>query len=79
MQTLDLSEVSDTSKILSYLANHSIQNKVFYILVKHIPQKKYYDILQYHNFYLKTLKILYFQTLTLYFQTTHEPPVAFAN
>jgi hypothetical protein len=39
MKTLRLSEVSNTSKILWYLANHSIQNKVFYMLAKHLSRK----------------------------------------
>jgi hypothetical protein len=39
MKTLGCSEVSNTSKIPWYLANHGIQNRVFYMLAKHPPGK----------------------------------------
>jgi hypothetical protein len=48
------------SKIPWYLANHGIQNRVFYMPAKHL-WKKYHGILQYHGC-LKTLKIFGFQT-----------------
>jgi hypothetical protein len=39
IKILGWSGVSNTSKISWYLANHDIQNKVFYILVKHLSEK----------------------------------------
>jgi hypothetical protein len=53
--------VSNTTKISWYIANYDIQNGVFYMLVKHIPEK----IPSYSSiplFCLKTLKIICFQT-----------------
>jgi hypothetical protein len=51
MKTLGWSGVSNTSKILCYLANYGIQNKSFYMQIK-----KYHGILKYHGFVLKFLK-----------------------
>jgi hypothetical protein len=39
IKTLDWSGISNTSKILWYLANHDIQNRVFYMLTKHLSEK----------------------------------------
>jgi hypothetical protein len=39
MKHLDWSRASNTPKIPWYLANHGIQNKVFYRLVKHFSGK----------------------------------------
>jgi hypothetical protein len=39
MKTLGWSGVSNTPKILWYLANHGIQNRVFYMLTKHLSGK----------------------------------------
>jgi hypothetical protein len=39
MKTLGWSGVSNTPKILWYLANHGIQNSVFYMLTKHLSGK----------------------------------------
>jgi hypothetical protein len=55
MKTLGWSGVSNTPKILWYLANHGIQNRVFYMLTKHLSGKIPW-------FCLKTLKILCSQT-----------------
>jgi hypothetical protein len=61
IKTLSWSEVSNTLKILWYLANHGIQTRVFYMLVKHLLKKiSWYSSIPW--FCLKTLKILCFQT-----------------
>jgi hypothetical protein len=39
MKTLGWNGVSNTSKIPWYLANYDIQNKVFYMLAKHLSKK----------------------------------------
>jgi hypothetical protein len=39
MKTLGWSGVSNTPKIQWYLANYGIQNRVFYMLAKHLPEK----------------------------------------
>jgi hypothetical protein len=39
MKTLGWSGASNTPKIPWYLANHGIQNRVFYMLAKHISEK----------------------------------------
>jgi hypothetical protein len=61
MKTLGLSGVLNTPKILWYLTNHDIQNKVFYIFTKHLFGKKYHDILQYQCFVSKLLKYFVFK------------------
>jgi hypothetical protein len=38
MKTLGWSGVSNTPKIPWYLANHGIQNRVFYMLAKHLEK-----------------------------------------
>jgi hypothetical protein len=53
MKTLGWSGVSNTSKLPWYLANHGIQNIVFYMLAKHLSGNKYHGILQYHGFVSK--------------------------
>jgi hypothetical protein len=60
LKILGWSGVSNTPKIPWYLANYSIQNRVFYMLAKHSLEK----IPLYSSipcFCLKTLKILCFQ------------------
>jgi hypothetical protein len=39
IKTLGWRGVSNTSKIPWYLANHDIQNRFFYMLVKHLSEK----------------------------------------
>jgi hypothetical protein len=39
MKTLGWSGVSNTPKLLCYLANYGIQNKSFYMQIKHLPGK----------------------------------------
>jgi hypothetical protein len=52
MKTLGWSRVSNTSKILWYLTNHGIQNRVFYMFTKHLSEK-YHGIEEYHDFVSK--------------------------
>jgi hypothetical protein len=61
MKTLGWSRISNTPKISSHLANHGIQNRVFYILFKHLSEKiTWYSSILW--FCLKTLKKLCSQT-----------------
>jgi hypothetical protein len=39
MKTLGWSRVSNTPKLSWYLANYDIQNRVFYMLAKHLSEK----------------------------------------
>jgi hypothetical protein len=39
MKTLGWSEVLNAQKLPWYLANHGIENRVFYMLAKHLPGK----------------------------------------
>jgi hypothetical protein len=50
---LGWSGVSNTPKILWYLANHGIQNRFFLHASQTPPWKKYHSILQYHDFVSK--------------------------
>jgi hypothetical protein len=61
MKTLGLSGVLNTPKILWYLTNHDIQNKVFLHICQTPLWKKYHDILQYQCFVSKLLKYFVFK------------------
>jgi hypothetical protein len=59
IKTLDWSEVLNTLKISWYLTNHGIQNRIFYMFIKHLWKN---IMISFNTFYIKTLKTIYSRT-----------------
>jgi hypothetical protein len=70
MKTLSWSEVSNTPKISWYLANYGIQNRVFYMLDKHLTEKiSWYSLIP--CFFSKLLKYFVFKHPLKWVDTDH--------